>query len=581
MSDKSQGAKNSVVNNANRENTGNTNVTTGIYMGMVKNNIDPARRGRLQVFIPDLGGVEDDPATWRTVAYAGPFQGSTGFAKSPPANKWLQTVHTYGMWFSSPDINNYVLCTFLSGDPARGFWFACVGVPISHYMIPGVIGAIKPAYADDIPDSNDNIPGDQYPVVEYNETKSDNNAFEKFPFNKKPVHKLQWKILYDQQGLEMDTIRGANTSTSHRESPSTVFGISTPGRPFPDKTGTTPDAKQINAREGGHSFVMDDGDLDGIDQHFRLRSAGGHQLMMNDTEEIIYIINSAGTSWLEFAADGKIHIYAEDSVNLRTKKDLNLHSDVNMNIHSDDTISIYAKNAIKLETKLFRSRASVESYHWGQKVEIGSATNMDIHAVEILNQKSKIVDINASVKLAHFGQLVDYASGSDMNIHAIGTLNQKAATIQINGSTKLAIGGQAVEIQSNSTLNSTSNGDMNLKAVGTGNIIMDAAIIYENDIEAVTVSACAPSAVTPCAPPIVEVPPIFIQNEHLETTKTANGGKSWEHGPAKYLSILPLKHFATHEPSWSIHKKWKSGAYGPIGGPGGGQGTEPDTIAYD
>ena len=33
----------------------------GICLGIVKNNIDPARRGRLQVWIPDQGGLEDDP----------------------------------------------------------------------------------------------------------------------------------------------------------------------------------------------------------------------------------------------------------------------------------------------------------------------------------------------------------------------------------------------------------------------------------------------------------------------------------------------------------------------------------------
>ena len=37
------------------------------YVGVVKNNLDPTRCGRVQVFIPELGGNPDDQANWRTV----------------------------------------------------------------------------------------------------------------------------------------------------------------------------------------------------------------------------------------------------------------------------------------------------------------------------------------------------------------------------------------------------------------------------------------------------------------------------------------------------------------------------------
>ena len=47
------------------------------------------------------------------------------------------------------------------------------------------------------------------------------------------MHTDQFNILRTQ-GLEFDYVRGALNSSSQRETPSTVFGISSPGRPYRD-----------------------------------------------------------------------------------------------------------------------------------------------------------------------------------------------------------------------------------------------------------------------------------------------------------------------------------------------------------
>ena len=66
-----------VIKNARREEATGTRVDPYPYIGIVKNNLDPTRSGRLQVYIPDLGGPQDEPNNWRTVSYASPFQGYT------------------------------------------------------------------------------------------------------------------------------------------------------------------------------------------------------------------------------------------------------------------------------------------------------------------------------------------------------------------------------------------------------------------------------------------------------------------------------------------------------------------------
>ena len=365
--------------NEERATLGNAAPTTGVFVGIVKNNIDPARRGRLQVWIPDLGGLESESSNWRAVSYAGPFSGSTGFPTETPTNVFNQVPHTYGMWFSSPDINNFVLVTFINGDPMRGYWFACIPSTVSHYMIPAM-GSIGVACVE--PGSDDGVSALRYPVAEYNQTLKPNNAYEKFPFNLKPVHTIQWAILYNQ-GLEKDSVRGTISSSSHRESPSRVFGISTPGRPVVEKTGITPEEKLIPTRKGGHTFVLDDGDSVGKDQLLRLRSAGGHQIMLNDSEKILYIANSEGTAWLEFDEAGKIHLYGKDSISLRTEKDFNLHTDKDINVHSYKDIKVYAAESISFESKLINIKATMALTIEGDPVTIQGNSHIIEEAARI------------------------------------------------------------------------------------------------------------------------------------------------------------------------------------------------------
>ena len=363
---------------------GNQSQLTGVMLGVVKNNLDPARRGRLQVWIPNHGGNSEEPSTWKTVAYASPFFGSTGFPNSQPTNEFEHTNNTYGMWFSSPDINNFVLVAFVNGDAQQGYWFASVPSVISHYMVPAM-GAIPTGSVET--ESTDGVIADQYPVAEHNEKLQAVNSYAKFPLNKKPAHKIQWKILYDQ-GLEKDTVRGTITSSSHRESPSRVFGISTPGRPITEKTGKkTSIDRMVSTRKGGHTFVLDDGDAEGKDQLVRLRSAGGHQIMMNDTNEIIYIANSAGTAWLEFDTSGKIHLYGKDSINLRTEKDFNFHADKDMNFHSKGTINMYADTLINFESTDIKSKAviSINSEAGTSITELAGASIIETAGVIHMN----------------------------------------------------------------------------------------------------------------------------------------------------------------------------------------------------
>ena len=72
-------------------------------------------------------------------------------------------------------------------------------------------------------------------------------------------------------------------------------------------------------RRRGHSIALDDGDVNGDSNQIRLRTSTGQQILMNDTEGIIYVSNSIGTVWIELGNSGTLDVFANDSINFRTK----------------------------------------------------------------------------------------------------------------------------------------------------------------------------------------------------------------------------------------------------------------------
>jgi len=343
---------------ANREATSGIRIDSGPHLGIVKNNVDPARLGRLQVWIPDLGGDELEPSNWYTVNYASPFFGSTvGLPGSPDAGNFGTEQQSYGFWAVPPDIGNHVLITFVMGDASRGYWFACIPNTPSISMVPGIgrppnpnrIITDTPAFAGRV-DSEIYLPA--------SELNTDGPGVDKDPdFLNSPrvIHSFQANIVFDQ-GLDRDQHRGSISSSSQRDTPSRVIGISSPGRTSPDETDFPNFAELLKSgaltieqfqsywvsRKGGHTFVMDDGDLFGQSNLVRLRSAGGHTILMNDTQDIFYIINKTGSAWVELTAEGSINVYGKNDINLRAERDLNVHADANVSIHAGDSIIFFA-----------------------------------------------------------------------------------------------------------------------------------------------------------------------------------------------------------------------------------------------
>ena len=335
----------------------------GPFLAKIVSHLDPTYMGTLEVqILHETGNDEDREGQLRTVKYLNPFYGSTHIDYvSDASDTHDNTQKAYGMWMIPPDVGTIVMVIFIGGDTRKGFWMGCVQNEDMNFAIPGYAATQYVAGDSRETDTEkERVPAGEYNKILHPDSESDTTKKDK------PEHPSATAM--EKQGLLKDDIRGITTSSARREVPSMVFGISTPG-PV-DKAGKIGkvgkyEHKIPNAfvsRLGGSSFVMDDGDdkflrkksasegppeyaavelgeTDGIktilhNELIRLRTRTGHQILMHNSEDLIYISNSRGTAWIELTSDGKMEVYAEDSISFRTKQDFNFYADRDINMEA-------------------------------------------------------------------------------------------------------------------------------------------------------------------------------------------------------------------------------------------------------
>ena len=366
---------------------------TGPFVAKVVNHLDPKRQGtlRVQLLTNTIPGSDDKEAGQLfTARYCMPFYGVSDVNSNTKNNDYYNTQQSYGFWAVPPDPGSKVLVIFAEGSVNQCFWIGCIQDEYMNFMVPGGYPADK---ANNIvqKDILADYKGKSLPVGEYNKSvnasddpdsiRKGNNP-DKFP---RPINPMMANILA-KQGLMEDIVRGTTTTSSRRDIPNTVYGWNTPGpidkRPGSPKGKYGEIGREVNifrSRLGGSAFTMDDGDPtvlrmgiakenpatyydientpDNIsktdptlpfNEHIRLRSRTGHQILLHNTEDLIYIGNANGTAWIELTSNGKIDVYATDSINLRTETDLNIKADRNINLESGKDINITAGRNYKL-----------------------------------------------------------------------------------------------------------------------------------------------------------------------------------------------------------------------------------------
>ena len=413
----------------------------GPFIGIVVNNVDNTRSGRLQVLIEEFASLNpdgtirrDESSLWRTVSYCPPFYGVTPFNGDPAfANNttgpgtFPGNSSSYGMWFTPPDLGVSVLCFFVGGDPSAGYYTGCIPEAGINHMIPA-IGSSSRYSRSNNGQTTSFVNTKLLPVTEINDYNPAISDTARFFDQIKPVQSIVAAILF-QQGLDRDIIRGPIRSSSQRESPSTVYGISTPGKAIYaagldpktirgklERNEVKPQDVNVIGRQGGHTFVMDDGDLDGADTLIRIRTAKGHQITMSDDGDCFFITHANGQTWMEFGKQGTVDVFSTNSVNIRTQGTLNLHADKDINMYAGGKINIKSKDNLRLE-----SDATMTVYA-ETKMLLYSKTEIGINSGGKLGIKSKQGGWNASGSLNLKGSPINLNGGSPPSVSAAAAL---------------------------------------------------------------------------------------------------------------------------------------------------------------
>jgi hypothetical protein len=386
----------------------------GPFIGRVTNNIDPTRQGRLQVYIEQFAGPNpEDPSLWRTVSYCPPFYGATPRGGSAGTGTYLNgNPQSYGMWFTPPDIGVNVLCFFVEGDPNQGYYVGCIPEQGINHMIPA-IGSV-PRTQTQTENNNQSVyfaNAPLLPVTEINNASTNTaiNENPRFFDQPKPVHSYVAATLF-QQGLINDPVRGTIGSSSQRESPSACYGMSTPGRPIYQSglgAGTDgeanvvaqlqnlkPEDVKVIGRRGGHTFVMDDGNLAGNDSLIRIRTSKGHQITMSDDGNCFYICHANGQSWVELGQEGTLDVFSTNSINLRSQGTINLHADEDINLYAGKKINIKSKEGSSIQSDGDLDVACKKTLTLFASTQIGVKSN------GTLALKGKLASLDATGPLA-------------------------------------------------------------------------------------------------------------------------------------------------------------------------------------
>ena len=346
------------ANETKRSNeTSGAKVDPGPHLARVVRSEDNKYMGTLHVqLLRDVGNIPGSEGSTYPVRYLSPFYGVTNIDHVGKNNTYSDTQKSYGMWMVPPTEGGIVVVMFIEGDTSNGFWIGCVQDEYMNFMIPGLAAT----------ELNTKIPPSKEPVAEFNRKLVVGDQPDSTQI-KKPVH--PFSSILSTQGLLTDEVRGITTSSARRESPSNVFGISTPGpvdRLSGQSRGTVgskenPVKGAFVGRLGGSTFVMDDGDENYLrtgpastsassyvsvnskggvkdiphNELVRIRTRTGHQILLHNSEDLIYIGNAKGTTWIELTSNGKIDIYAKDSVSVYSENDINFTAKRDINLTAE------------------------------------------------------------------------------------------------------------------------------------------------------------------------------------------------------------------------------------------------------
>jgi phage baseplate assembly protein gpV len=390
-----------------------------VTIGFVVDTNDPQQMGRIRAVCPTWGdsyGTPINDLPW--ALYITPFGGQTTVGTRGAGIQSSEGGIAYGMW-AIPKVGAQVLIMCVDGDPQHRVYLGCMYDQFTPHTMPH--GRWK---YDDHPalekSSSSSKPYGPYTSREGFIEPLAENLREAFAFKNEP--NFEWRTRaadYQAAAIDVSHLNGVYGDAADDKQVKESGWVSTQGyqisRTDPQAPTSVTDKNYDNmvyswTSPGFHSMSMDDRQEN---CRVRFRTTGGHQIILDDTNERIYIQTAQGRNWIEMDQAGNIDVFTTNKVNIRSRKDINLTSDASIRMHAKKGIHMYSGEEIRMHAMSdihTRTPANIRT-NAGSSIYTQAAANIHIKS----------------------GSNVNITAGATANIYAAGDIIETGSNIHLNG----------------------------------------------------------------------------------------------------------------------------------------------------
>lgn len=397
-------------------------------VGTVVDTNDPMQMGRVRVRCPAWNeDSERDINTIPWASYVSLFGGTVNEATRGPnidVNSNDGRV-AYGAWFI-PKTNAKVVVACLDGDPNKRVWLGCVFDDHTPHTMPH--GRFQDN--DGVPVGPLSTDGDFIQPLNINQTE----AFQDFSSPEYATRGADFSLSANETAHMNDIPEEERPAADDREG-ELRQGYETTRTARNDEnefTGDNLDSQVYSITTPGfHSFSMDDKEKN---CRIRIRTTAGNQIIMDDTNERMYISTPLGKSWIELDRNGNIDIYSERRISVHAEKDINITSEESIRMHGKTGVHIQSGDQISMTST-------------GDTNVV--TNNLRITGTDVFTEASGNFHVSA-------GSNANITSSKNLNLRGgVAFVTANSGTLHLKGSGQVLLTGSAVHLNGPSAGNAT------------------------------------------------------------------------------------------------------------------------------
>lgn len=403
-----------------------------ITLGTVISNTDPHQMGRLRVLCPafgdDVDDIQGDNLPWATMVSSFGGMTNSSVTRGPGPGVSSKGPIAYGLW-NIPRVGSTVVICCIDGDPYYRLWVGSIFDQGTTSVMPHG----RYFYQDGTGEPEGPLDSYEQPIEPLYTNQAKAFAFK--------AGNYEWRT----RGADFS---GAGNAGEFAELAPSSHPDETDQKAFKSKDGKSFDvqngyaAGRRKGREqdlessvfswttpGFHSISMDDRPEN---CRVRVRTTCGAQILMDDTNERLYISTPQGENWIEMDYNGNVDVFGR-RMSFRATKEMNFTSDETVRIYGQKGVHIFSGDQLTMESVLDTNIGS------HQNLRVKTAQGIFTESVGATNVKAaKEINIQTATAL-------NTKSGAATNVEAAAAMNLKAGAAlnaQSGAGTNIKAGGQ-------------------------------------------------------------------------------------------------------------------------------------------